>query len=187
MSDSFEPRELKEKRKKALIFPCEIRMWWALACNAFADSKSLKSSFLGRRIYWILRTCLVPPTGNKCYMKRAPCIAPWLVPGEGRGGEMILFPPNMRTLCYPFDSCIRGTFQFPLVSITSRGSDVDLSRTHAVIDSICALFRQEPRLVFPSKVFPFHSLLQIAASWNSPISAFTVSLIWLCLVLHLAK
>lgn len=149
-------------------------MWWALACNAFADTESLKSSFLGRRIYRILRTCPVPPTGNKCYVQRAPCIAPWLVPAEGRGGEMILFPPNMRTLCYPFDSCIRGAFQFPSVSITPRGSDVDLSRTHAIIDSIRVIFRRS-RPSIEDLSFCFHSLLQIAVPWNS--STFTISLI----------
>lgn len=129
MSDS-ESRELKEERKKALIFPREIRIWWASAYNAFADEESLKSSFLGRRMYSrILRTCPVP----QVQVLRTEITAPWLVPPERSWGEIILFPSNMRALCYPFDSCIRGAFQFP-VSITPRGSDVDLSRTHVVID-----------------------------------------------------
>lgn len=109
----------KEERKKALIFHVKTRIWWALAYNMFANAESLKSSSLGRRMY-ISNSSHLPGFTDSTTCEQRASRRDWFAAGRGKGG-MILFPPNMRILCYPFDSCIRGTFQFPSVSITPRG------------------------------------------------------------------
>lgn len=117
--NSVVARKMSDKSgaQESVNSPCEIRIWWALACNAYGivsrKTYTYIESFAPARLHRRLQVLHVESTviGS---------------PFRERGG-MILFPPNMRTLCYLFDSCIRDTFQFPSVSITPRGSDVDLS------------------------------------------------------------